>query len=106
MAAAVLYLVFGDLSRHKGRIESLVTSLLGRRFAIEGAFKLQVLPSIVIAAEHVQLANMEQGTQPQMVEIGRLSAKIGLWSLLRGPVDVRSLEAADVSSCCYRTNSW
>lgn len=97
MAAAVLYLVFGDLSRHKGRIESLVTSLLGRRFAIEGAFKLQVLPSIVIAAEHVQLANMEQGTQPQMVEIGRLSAKIGLWSLLRGPVDVRSLEAADVS---------
>jgi uncharacterized protein involved in outer membrane biogenesis len=32
-----------------------------------------------------------------MVELGRLSARIGLWSLVSGPVDVRSLEVSDLS---------
>jgi uncharacterized protein involved in outer membrane biogenesis len=32
-----------------------------------------------------------------MVELRRLSARIGLWSLISGPVDVRSLEVSDLS---------
>ena len=32
-----------------------------------------------------------------MVEIGRLSTHIGLWSLISGPVDIRSFELSDVS---------
>jgi uncharacterized protein involved in outer membrane biogenesis len=36
LLAAVLYIAFGDLSRHKGRIEALVTQSTGRPFAIDG----------------------------------------------------------------------
>jgi uncharacterized protein involved in outer membrane biogenesis len=97
LVAVVLYLAFGDLSQHKGRIEALVTKLLGRPFAIDGAFKLEVLPSIAVVAERVRLGNADWGSQPQMVEIGRVSVRIGLWSLVSPPVDVRSFELSDVS---------
>jgi hypothetical protein len=53
LAAVVLYLAFGDLGRHKGRIEALVTELIGRPFAIDGAFELEG------AAE--SLARLRQG---------------------------------------------
>ncbi len=97
LAAAVLYLAFGDLSRHKGRIEAFVAQQTGRSFAIDGALELQVLPSIAVVAERVRLANADWGSQPQMVELGRLSASIGLWSLVSGPIDVRSFEVSDLS---------
>jgi len=97
LIAVVLYLAFGDLSRHKGRIEALVTELIGRPFAIDGAFELKVLPSISVLAERVRVGNADWGLQPQMVELGRVSARIGLWSLVSGPVDVRSLEVSDLS---------
>jgi uncharacterized protein involved in outer membrane biogenesis len=97
LLAIVLYLAFGDLTRHKGRIESFVTESIGRPFAIDGAFALQVLPSISVLAERIRVGNAEWGSKPQMIEIGRFATKIGLWSLLVGPVDVRSLELSDVS---------
>ena len=97
LAGVVLYLAFGDLGRHKPRIESLATELLGRPFAIDGAFELEVLPSISLVAERVRLGNADWGSQPQMVEIGRVSAQVGLWSLVSGPVDVRSFELSDVA---------
>jgi uncharacterized protein involved in outer membrane biogenesis len=97
LLAILLYLAFGDLSRHKGRIEALVTELSGRPFAIDGAFELQVLPSIRVRAERIRLGNAPGGSAPQMVEIGRLSMQVGLWSLVSGPVDIRSFELSDVA---------
>ena len=85
LAAVVLYLAFGDLGRHKGRIEALVTELIGRPFAIDGAFELEVLPAISVVAERVRVGNADWGSRPQMVELGRLSARIGLWSLVSDP---------------------
>lgn len=78
LAALVLYLAFSDLGRHKGRIEALVTELIDRPFAIDGAFELELLPSISVVAERVRVGNADWGSQPQMVELGRLSARIGL----------------------------
>jgi hypothetical protein len=95
--ASVLYLAFGNLSRHKGRIEALVTQKTGRPFAIDGAFAIEVLPSVSVRAERVRLGNAKWGSAPQMVEVGRFSTEIGLWSLVSGPIDVRSLELGDVS---------
>ena len=97
LLAIVLYLAFGDLGRHKGRIEAFVTEQVGRPFAIDGALGLEVLPAVSVHAEQVRLGNAEWGSKPQMVEIGRLSANIGLWSLISGPVDIRSFELSDVS---------
>jgi uncharacterized protein involved in outer membrane biogenesis len=97
LLAILLYLAFGNLSRHKGRIEALLTELTGRPFAINGAFELAVLPSILVRAEHVRLGNAPWSSAPQMVEIGRFSTQVGLWSLVSGPVDIRSFELSDVA---------
>ncbi len=97
LLAIVLYVAFGDLGRHKGQVEAFVTKQMGRPFAIDGTFELKVLPSVSVLAERVRIGNAEWGTKPQMVEVGRFSTHIGLWSLISGPVDVRSFELADVS---------
>ena len=97
LLAIVLYLAFADLGRHKGQIEAFVTKQIGRPFAIDGALELKVLPSVSLLAERVRVGNAEWGSKPQMLEIGRLSTHIGLWSLISGPVDVRSFELSDVS---------
>jgi uncharacterized protein involved in outer membrane biogenesis len=97
LLALVLYLAFGDLSRHKASLESLASEALGRPFAIDGTFELRVLPSIAVVAERVRIGNAPWGTAPQMVEVGHFSTEIRFWSLLFGPVDVRSLELRDVS---------
>ena len=66
-------------------------------FAIDGEFELDVFPSVSVLAERVRIGNAESGTKPRMLEVGRFSTQVGLWSLISGPVDVRSFELADVS---------
>ena len=93
----LLYLAFGDLSRHKPQIEEFITERSGRTFQIEGPFELEVLPAVSVAAENVRLGNAEWGTGQPMLDIGRFAAVIDLWSLLSGPVRIRSLELSDVT---------
>lgn len=93
---ALLYLTFGDLSRHKPRLEAFVTDKTGRSFRIEGPFTLRVLPELVVEAEGVRLGNAEWGSTPEFVEVGRFSTVIDVWSLFSGPVEIRSLEVRDV----------
>ena len=97
LLAVVLYVAFADLGRHKGQIEAFVSKQLGRPFAIDGAFELDVLPSVSVLAERVRIGNAEWGSKPQMLEVGHLSTQVGLWSLISGPVDIRSFELSDVS---------
>ena len=97
LLAVVLYIAFGDLGRHKARIEALVTQSIGRPFAIDGPFKLRVFPVVDVSAEHVRLGNAPGGSQPQMIEIGKAVVQIGFWSLLSGPPDVRLFELRDAT---------
>jgi uncharacterized protein involved in outer membrane biogenesis len=97
LLAVVLYIAFADLGRHKARIEAFVTKSIGRPFAIDGPFKLRVLPVVDVSAEHVRLGNVPGGSQPQMVEIGKAAVQIGFWSLISGPPDVRLFELNDAT---------
>lgn len=97
LLAVVLYVSLGGLASHKARIEALLSERIGRPFAIDGAFEVRLLPSIKLLAERVRLGNAAWGSSPQMVEVGRFSAEVRLWSLISGPVEVPSLELADVS---------
>jgi uncharacterized protein involved in outer membrane biogenesis len=91
------YLAFVDLGIHKTRIESLVSNLTGRTFAIDGELKIKLVPSVQVVAENVHLANADWASKQPMVQVGRLAANVGLWSLMSGPVDVRSFELSDVT---------
>src|SRR4051812_9068813 len=86
LLAITLYLGLADLGRHKGRIEALVTKQVGRPFVIDGTLQLKLFPEIRVLAERVRLGNAGWGSKPQMLEIGRVSTEIRLWSLLSGPV--------------------
>ena len=97
LLGAVLYLAFGDLSRHKPRVEEFITERSGRSFRIEGPFELEILPEVSVAAENVRLGNAEWGTEQPMLDIGRFATVIDLWSLISGPVRIRSLELSDVA---------
>src|SRR5580765_7649673 len=97
LIAALLYVALGGLGVHKARIEALVSDQVARPFAIDGAFEVRLLPSIKVLAERVRLGNAPWGSSPQMVEIGRFAAEIRLGSLISGPVEIPSIELADVS---------
>ncbi len=110
LVALCLYLAFGDLGRHKGRIEQFVTQRIGREFAIDGPLTLKLTPAIWVQAEGVRVTNVPWGSTPQMLQVGHVAAKIDLWSLLFGPVDVQTLELRDVTVTLERdhngSNNW
>ncbi len=89
------YLAFVDLGRHKARIEGLVSDLTGRDFAIDGELEIELFPSVSLVAENARLANADWASKQPMIEVGRLAANVGLWSLVSGTVDVRSFELSD-----------
>ena len=97
VAAALLYLSFADLSPYRPQVEALVSSALGRDFRIMGELKLKALPNPSVIAEGVTLANAEWGAPTPMVAIGRVSAEVGLWSLVSGPIRIKWLELRDVA---------
>ena len=97
LALALLYLAFGDLSRHKGRIEKFLTAQIGRPFAIDGPFVLELIPAIELKADQVRIANVAWSKTPQMLQVGHFATSIDLWSVVSGPVIVRSLELRDVT---------
>ena len=106
LLAVLLYVAFADLGRHKGRIEAFVTKTIGRPFAIEGPLKLKLIPVLDVSAERVRLGNVPGGSQPQMVEIGKVAVKIGFWSLISGPPDVRSFELRDATVLLETRTRW
>ena len=97
LLAAVLYLALADLGRHKARVEVLVSERIGRPFAIHGELSVRLVPEVSLLAERVRLGNAQWGSKPQMVEVGRFATRIGLWSLVSGPIDVRSFELSEVA---------
>ena len=94
--AAVLYLSFADLSWMKPRIESAVADATGRRLQLAGDFDLDIVPSPSIVLENVSLSNADWGSEPMLATIGHVSARLGFWSLLAGPVRVDDLRLRDV----------
>ena len=96
LALGILLLSVIDLRRFQPDIEAVVQEATGREFRINGDFRVKALPSPSILVEDVTLANADWGTQPELLRVGHLSAKIGLWSLLFRPVVIHDLRLHDV----------
>ena len=96
VAAAVLYLAFADLAWLQPRMESAVAEATGREFKIDGRFGLNLLPTTSVVLEDVSFANASWGSQPAMAKIGHFSGEVAPWSLLSGPVRIRTLRLRDV----------
>jgi hypothetical protein len=96
IAGLLVYLSVADLTWVKQRVETAVSEATGREFRIGGDFQLDVLPEPSVLVEDVTLANADWGSEPDMVRVGHFSARVGLWSLLSGPIEVRELRLRDV----------
>jgi uncharacterized protein involved in outer membrane biogenesis len=92
IAAAILYLKLGDLSRHRGTVERLVSHALGRELRIAGDFAPEIGFTSHLEASRITLANPEWSAEPYMVSVNRLAGDIELLPLLRGSYRIDNLE--------------
>lgn len=97
IVSVVLYLLFADLGKYKPKIEEAVTNATGREFRIDGDLEIKALPRPYVRMENVTLANAPWAAEPNMLEVGQASVKVGLWSLLFGPVVVHDFQLHDVT---------
>lgn len=82
-----------DFGRFRGDVENVVTEALGREFAIEGDFSVEIdLRRIRVAASGIRLAGADWGTAPELARIGRFDTSIDTLSLLDWPIRIESLE--------------
>lgn len=96
IVGAVLYLSFADLNWLKPRIEIAVADVTGRKLKLNGNFDINIVPSPSISLADASFANADWGSDPMMARVGSLSAEVGLWSLLSGPIRVHYLRLKDV----------
>ncbi len=92
VAALLIAPSFVDWNAHKGRIAKEIFDLTGRDLAIDGDVSLAILPAPALSAARVRLANIEGGSAPAMVELDALKVRIALLPLLRGEVQVESVD--------------
>jgi len=92
--AIVVYLQFGDLSRHRVAVEDLLSEALGRRLQIAGNFDPKIGRVSTVTASGVTLANAPWGSRPEMVTVDRLLCEVDLWSILRPPIEIHRVELA------------
>ncbi|HEX2113706.1 MAG TPA: AsmA family protein, partial [Alphaproteobacteria bacterium] len=67
--------------------ESQASSKLGRAVKI-GHLEIDIIPRLRVEVRNLTVANMESGTEPNMVELARGEAVIDGWKLLTGRLDV------------------
>jgi uncharacterized protein involved in outer membrane biogenesis len=91
IALAILYLKLGDLSRHRGTVERLVSRALGRELVIAGDFEPDIGFTSHLEASQVTLANPEWSAEPYMVSVDRLAGDIKLVPLLFGSYEIDNL---------------
>jgi hypothetical protein len=90
--AAVLYLHFGDLGRHRGALEQLASDAIGRELRIAGAFEPDIGFTTRLVASEVSLANPPDWPEPHMVSVDNIEVELDLLSLLFGPLTIHDIE--------------
>jgi len=96
LVALGLYLNFADLGSYRSDVEKAVSAATGREFRIAGDFKPQVFPAPALVVEDITLANAVWAGDTPFVSIGHLSVTVDLWSLVAGPVRIRTFHLRDV----------
>ncbi len=72
----------------RAQIESQMESATGREVTIAGDVGVSIIPSVELTLEQVSIANAEGAADPNMVELGALRLKVGLFPLLSGELAV------------------
>ncbi|MEQ8395385.1 AsmA family protein [Thalassobaculum sp.] len=82
---------FIDWNGYKPEIQNAAKKATGRDLRLEGDIGLSVLPSPALSVEKVAFANIEGGSEPEMVRLDSLRVHVALLPLLSGKVHVTSV---------------
>ena len=85
--AIIVVAVIPD-EKYREWINQGVSSATGRSFEIRGDFDLQLGSTLGVRAGDVHLANADWGTNADMVRVGSLDARVALWPILTGTLDL------------------
>ncbi|NNE37288.1 MAG: AsmA family protein, partial [Gammaproteobacteria bacterium] len=85
---AVIFLMTLDVNQYKPAIIAKVSEQTGREFDIQG--DLEVIPSLspAIAVSGISLGNAPWGNADQMLQVGRIEARVSIIPLLSGEIHV------------------
>ncbi|HSD35678.1 MAG TPA: AsmA family protein, partial [Alphaproteobacteria bacterium] len=81
-----------DWNAYKAPFAEAVRRATGRELVVAGDLSLELLPRPRLVARDVSLGNALGGSQPEMVRVGRLEARLAPWPLLSGRFELRSLD--------------
>src|SRR5262245_6542913 len=99
-----------DWNIYKGSLAAAVEDATGRRLTIAGDLGLEILPRPRLVARKVSLGNAPDGTIPDMVQVGRLEARLSPWPLLIGRFELHSLDLIEPTIVLERlpdgTGNW
>jgi len=88
----LLYVALSDLGEWRNTVARLASDALGRRLAIAGDLSIDLGTVTRVTVTGISLAGPDWGSEPEMASAERLVAEIDLWSLMRGPLRLRSVE--------------
>ncbi|MFQ5973908.1 MAG: AsmA family protein, partial [Alphaproteobacteria bacterium] len=77
-----------DWNAYKGQISAQVEAATGRRLAIDGELRLEILPTPSLAAGGVRLSNVEGAASEDMVRLRAALIQVALGPLFRGRIEV------------------
>ncbi len=91
VAAILIGPSFVDWNQYKAVIAEEAEKATGRKLTIEGDVSLAILPSPALSAEQVSLANIDGGSQPEMLDLEALQIEVAMLPLLGGRIQVQSV---------------
>ncbi len=97
VALLVSWLWIADLGVFKPQVEQFVAEKIGREFAIDGSFHVDLARHSSVIAEDVRLGNANWAEPDSMVTVGRVELRVDLWSLVRGPVLIDLITVDDAA---------
>jgi len=97
MAAVYVYLNTYDYNKLKPLVAQMVEDATGRKLSLGGEVNLEIGFAPALVVTDVALANVSWGSQPQMIEIERLQARVRLLPLLFKDLDIKYIRLVGVN---------
>ncbi len=92
----VLYISFGDLSRHQGRIEDLLSELIGHEVRIDGELRIDVGRTSTFTVGDARISNAHWEDDGRVLNVGHFSIVVDTWSLYQPPLLIKQLAIDDI----------
>jgi len=83
-----------DINTYRGQITSQLEQRLGRSVTL-GALRLSLFPSLKVEVADAAIGDDPQFAQGEFIKARSVRLRIGLWSLLTGDPEVRSIELTE-----------